>query len=1142
MNEIHHIIALCRGTRSAERRALLLVFAVALAMAAAAWGNRQPPLHDDLVPVTALRPNMPEAEAAAMGAKLGLPPPTVILVARRGPFRRLGELPRLSDLWPTRFVPAGSNAGWLRGAQPAGTPLNWMRIPRTEIASIAGQDVADTLAVIRTERQLGQAANVRVIPPMRVALWAPGQVSWLFWGGLAVLWVALLTWHLWLCITLPDAEQGILPPISMLFNIGVLVSFCSVHPLRAAPSFPLGLPAYFTISLLAAGGVAAAIALRPLLFRLASPADGVRGPGVILLALLGITGAMMTVTHIHGGRLILAIVAALAWSAACLRYPFGHSRERMIALLLGLTVVIVMARNAAAGAAAGVETAALLFILVIARVAERSASAVTIAYDGAPPVRIIVRGNDQDVALLWRQWLAGVWVAALLWGLFVLKDCGWSGLFFGTAMALSWLCTNRRRWLVGGGLATMLLIAVIALLNVGPVRQRLAAWRHPFTPPSGLSLKKTQGWEQSAELVWAATSAANRGVGDGWGTSETSMQNVDEDFPGVLILEQGGLVAFAVVIASFLALTLAGFRAASRVPSIGTAIGATGIMIWVLSASIYSLAASVGAVPIGGVSVRGISWGLANNFLTILALTALLTLGNQTGDGDLRLPVPPAMKRNVARLGTLFIAALLATFVAAFFLTMFPSSLPTQPFQEGNHILLNPRLAVAEMGAVPDNVMLADGTPVAAFDASGQMQWEAPPEFATALGYKEGDQQVTGLLGRNWTDMKGVGMPGERAENALQAYRDRRRLFRRQSPLIRTGYRFPGAKPLLIAPLPDQVPVQRFATALAQRQGPGMPATPVAAVFLDAATGEVLASAFAPAYAAPLPENPLELNDVLETGGRFGGTPAIALWDVPRTMARPPGSAWKVVTAAAWVEAGLRPVRIFCRGRTVVTIDIGQRVLLPCWKRQGHGWESTADKAALGQGMADSCNTLFGEMGLMLGPQRQFDAWQRMDLRLATGKASVERVFGNGDACIIAASGFGQGRVITSVWEMAAVAAMPYNGGRRIYPFIALGDQKPPHQVIQPGTADLLAYCMHVTALKGSARGLSGRIDGCKTGTAQVGGAVNDAWLIGEFRTRAGRKTAFAIWAGAATQEHEGAGGFYKRAGLGHLIDGLARQ
>lgn len=1142
MNVIHHVISLCRGSRSAERMALLLVFTIALMMAAAAWNNRQPLLRDDLVPVSALKPDMSEGEAAAMGTKLGLPMPTVIFVARHGPFRRLGDLPRLSDLWPARFVPAGPNAGWLRAAQPAEPPLDWMRLPRTEIAGIAGQDVANTLADIRTERQLGQAANVRVIPPMRVALWTPGQIPWLFWGGLAMLWAALFAWHLWLCFTLPEGEQGVLAPISMLLTIGVMVSFCGVHPLRAAPSFPLGLPAYLTIALLAAGGVATAIVLRPLLLRLTTADDGVRGPGLILVAILGITGAMMVVTHIHGGRLILAAVAALAWSASCLRYPFGHPRERLVALSLGLIVVIVMARNAAAGAAAGVEAAALLFVVVIARVAERSASAVTVAYDGPQPVRVIVRGEDHDVAPLWRRWLAGVWVASLLWGVFVLKDCGWSGLFFGTAIALSWLCTNRRRWLVGGGLATVLLVAAIVFLNVGPVRQRLAAWHHPFTPPPGLSLKKTQGWEQSAELAWAATSAANRGVGDGWGTSETALQNVNEDFPGVLILEQGGLVAFAVVIASFLALTHAGFRAASRAPTVGAAIGGAGIMIWVLSASIYSLAASVSAVPIGGVSVRGISWGLANNVLTILAMTALLTLSDQTWDGGLRPPVPAAMKRNVARLGTLFIAALLATFAAAFSLTMFPGSLPTQPFQEGGRVLINPRLAATEMGAVPQNVMLASGTSVAAFDASGRMHWEAPPEFATALGYQEGDQQATGLLGRNWTDMKGVGVPGVRAQNALQAYRDRRRLFRRQSPLVRTGYRFPDAQPLFIAPLPDQVPVQRFVTALAQRQDPGAPVMPVAAVFLDAATGEVLASAFAPSYAAPLPEDPLTLNDVLETGGRFGGTPAIALWDVPRNMARPPGSSWKVVTAAAWAEADLPPVRIFCRGRTIVTTDTGQRVLLPCWKRGGHGWESTATRDALAQGMAASCNALFGEIGLTLGPQRQFDAWHRMDLRLTSGKASVARVFGSGDASLVAASGFGQGRVITSVWEMAAVAALPYNGGQRVYPFIALRDQKPPRQVIQPGTADLLAYCMHVTALKGSARGLSRRIDGCKTGTAQVGGAVNDAWLIGEFRTRAGRKTAFAVWAGTATPEREGAGIFYKRAGLGHLIDGLAGQ
>ena len=234
------------------------------------------------------------------------------------------------------------------------------------------------------------------------------------------------------------------------------------------------------------------------------------------------------------------------------------------------------------------------------------------------------------------------------------------------------------------------------------------------------------------------------------------------------------------------------------------------------------------------------------------------------------------------------------------------------------------------------------------------------------------------------------------------------------------------------------------------------------------------------------------------------------------------------------------PVQI-APGKTITLSPGGQNVLV---EQIIHEFASryTPSAEMIYVGDTDDKFAYFGEIGLTLGPQRQFDAWHRMDLRLTSGKASVARVFGSGDASLVAASGFGQGRVVTSVWEMAAVAALPYNGGQRVYPFIALRDQKPPRQVIRPGTADLLAYCMHVTALKGNARGLSGRIDGCKTGTAQIGGAVNDAWLIGEFRTRAGRKTAFAVWAGTATPEREGAGISYKRAGLGHLIDGLAGQ
>lgn len=1127
--------------RTAERWGLAAVMILSLVIAWATWANRAPLLRDDLVLVRSLRPQITAAEAAALASKLALPAPAVTSVSRLGPFHRLGALPRLSSIWPDLFVSTGPTAGWLRVPGRSGEARDWARMPRAELVQATGPDVADTLISLRTKRQIGRAEDVRVLPVSRLALWVPKETVWFFWGSLGLLWAGLFAWHVWLCRTRSDeVEQGLLPPLAFLLTVGVLIGFCSAHPLRAAPTYPFGLPTFLMSSLLAVAGVLTVIAFDSSLRRAADPVGGVRGPGLVLLGLLAATGMLMfTQHHMPGSRPILTAALAACWLGACLRYPFDRPQSRIPTLLTGLAALFFIARG---GSAAALESAALLSIMIIARVAERSTPAIIEAYgDGIAPVRLIVRGHEDD-AHLWRICLFGLWCVVLLLGVFVLKDCGWSGLFFLNAIALSWLGTNRRWWLAGGIAATAALFVMIFVLNIGPVRDRIAAWRSPFQPPAGLTLQRTQGWEQSAELAWAATSGANRGVGDGWGTSTTVLQNAAEDFPGSLVLEQGGLVGFGAVIVAFLALLLAGFRAASRAPTVGTIIGAAGCLIWLLASSAYSLAGSVGAVPIGGVSVRGLSWGTANSLLTVVAVGAVMALGAWEADA-VRTP-PVLLRRATARLGLPFIAIFLFAFLFAFLKTTFPGDTPTRLFRLGGLTLANPRLMATQSHVIAAGVTSEDGTALVKFDETGRMRWQAPPEFVTALGYLPAPDAPTGLLGRHWSEMTGLGSNAQALDNALLAYRVPRRLFRPQSPLEQEGFRFPMATPLTIVPLPYQVATQRFITALSQSHAVGQPAMPIAAVFLDAGTGEVLASAFAPSNGGPLPDDPIAMNAVLEAAGRFGGTPQIALWDVPRQMARPPGSTWKVVTASAWAESGAAPFRIFCHGRTVVTA-MGRRVLLPCWKTGGHGWESTATPDALAMAMANSCNVVFGQMGLELNADGLMSGWRRLDLRLVRARTDANAhayLFTGDDPTTIAASGFGQGRVTSSVWEMAAVAAMPYNGGRRVYPYVALEDRRPPLQAIHLATATLLAHCLHVTSLKGSARGLSRAIEGCKTGTAQSQEDLNDAWLIGVFRTRTGRHVAFAIWAGAATREREGAGTFYKQAGLGRFIDYLSTQ
>jgi penicillin-binding protein 2 len=73
----------------------------------------------------------------------------------------------------------------------------------------------------------------------------------------------------------------------------------------------------------------------------------------------------------------------------------------------------------------------------------------------------------------------------------------------------------------------------------------------------------------------------------------------------------------------------------------------------------------------------------------------------------------------------------------------------------------------------------------------------------------------------------------------------------------------------------------------------------------------------------------------------------------------PPGSTYKLVTAAAALEESLvtEDTSFFCRG----IFKLGNRSFR-CWKRPGH------EKVSLVKGIAESCDVYFYQLGILLGP------------------------------------------------------------------------------------------------------------------------------------------------------------------------------
>ncbi|MFI2609459.1 penicillin-binding transpeptidase domain-containing protein [Kitasatospora sp. NPDC018619] len=206
-----------------------------------------------------------------------------------------------------------------------------------------------------------------------------------------------------------------------------------------------------------------------------------------------------------------------------------------------------------------------------------------------------------------------------------------------------------------------------------------------------------------------------------------------------------------------------------------------------------------------------------------------------------------------------------------------------------------------------------------------------------------------------------------------------------------------------------------------------------------------------------------------------------------------PGSTMKVVTAAALLEAGVRPDTVVpCKETTYSP-------------RAWHNDESgDFPSATLAEDFARSCNTGFIDKGLeklqpgTLGAvaREQFGLGLEWRIGVPSRDATIP-LPGNRDEA--AAAYIGQGRIQVNSLLMASVAATVQSGTFR-QPVLR-EDVKP---VTAPGKlpADVardLRAMMARTATQGTARtpmaGLSGQI-GAKTGTVEAGGQATNSWFI----------------------------------------------
>lgn len=143
-----------------------------------------------------------------------------------------------------------------------------------------------------------------------------------------------------------------------------------------------------------------------------------------------------------------------------------------------------------------------------------------------------------------------------------------------------------------------------------------------------------------------------------------------------------------------------------------------------------------------------------------------------------------------------------------------------------------------------------------------------------------------------------------------------------------------------------------------------------------------------------------------------------------------PGSAFKIITAAAALEAGLVKLTdsFFCPGYKKVEDRI-----IRCHKKGGHGSQNFID------GIKNSCNPVFMEIGARLGPEKTYYYYDKFGLFDKTGidlpgeANSIMHKLEDIKPVELATMSFGQSFQITPLQLLRAVSAI-INGGKLITP------------------------------------------------------------------------------------------------------------
>ena len=300
------------------------------------------------------------------------------------------------------------------------------------------------------------------------------------------------------------------------------------------------------------------------------------------------------------------------------------------------------------------------------------------------------------------------------------------------------------------------------------------------------------------------------------------------------------------------------------------------------------------------------------------------------------------------------------------------------------------------------------------------------------------------------------------------------------------------------------VNIQLYAQQLAYQVMEQKNAKKVSVIVIDPRNGELLAMVNAPEFDLNDPFTPdqnLKSQSLKEEAAARSQT--MGLQDRLNAMWRntcindtyEPGSTFKIITAAAGLEAGAVTLEdtFSCPGFRVV-----EDRRIRCHKAGGHGTETFL------QGAMNSCNPVFIDVGQRLGVERYYKYFTQFGLKGKTGidlpgeAATIMHKKEKMGAVELATVSFGQSFQITPI-QLITTAASIVNGGRRVTPHFgvrvirsdggAVKELSYPQgkQILSSETSASMRYVLEQVVAEGSGKraALEGFRIGGKTATSE---------------------------------------------------------